>query len=198
CAMTGRPIRSPKPIGMSCGDYPGHPCMGLVDGRRLPAPVGLPNPNSGRSSEWIGRVCDLVLGGGETRRVGPAPVGHCSGAVAHLAAWASPELAYAGAKWCAHGLLPRVQLLPLTPEVAVGSTRLPGAFHRDPADQLIVATARHYDCPLVTLDQLIRAYPPGPTRHRFSKIPSPRRISSRKLGSRAAAKRFLAMLSLDG
>src|SRR5262249_29306011 len=38
----------------------------------------------------------------------------------------------------------------------------------------------------------------GPTRHRFSKIPSPRRISSRKLGSRAAAKRFLAMLSLDG
>ncbi len=39
---------------------------------------------------------------------------------------------------------------------------------------------------------------PGPTRHRFSKIPSPRRISSRKLGSRAAAKRFRAMLSLDG
>ena len=31
---------------------------------------------------------------------------------------------------------------------------------------------------------------PGPTHHRFSRIPSPRRISSRKLGSRAAAKRF--------
>jgi eukaryotic-like serine/threonine-protein kinase len=42
------------------------------------------------------------------------------------------------------------------------------------------------------------AYSPGPTRHRFSKIPSPCRISSRKLGSRAAAKRFRAMLSLDG
>jgi PIN domain nuclease of toxin-antitoxin system len=36
---------------------------------------------------------------------------------------------------------------------------LPGSFHRDPADQLIVATARHDDCPLVTLDRLIRGYP---------------------------------------
>jgi len=41
-------------------------------------------------------------------------------------------------------------------------------------------------------------YLPGPTRHRFSIMPSPRRISSRKPASRAAAKRFLAMLSLDG
>jgi PIN domain nuclease of toxin-antitoxin system len=30
---------------------------------------------------------------------------------------------------------------------------------RDPADQMIVATARIYDCPLVTLDGKIRAYP---------------------------------------
>jgi PIN domain nuclease of toxin-antitoxin system len=55
-------------------------------------------------------------------------------------------------RWLAQGLVP-VQLLPLSPEVAVGSTQLPGSFHRDPADQMIVATARHYDCPLVTLDQ---------------------------------------------
>jgi PIN domain nuclease of toxin-antitoxin system len=62
-------------------------------------------------------------------------------------------------QWLAGALQPPVVLLPLTPEVAVGSTRLPGTFHRDPADQLIVATARHYDCLLVTLDRLIRAYP---------------------------------------
>ncbi len=61
-------------------------------------------------------------------------------------------------QWLAQALAPPVQLLTLSPEVAVGSTRLPGTFHRDPADQLIVATARHYDCPLVTLDRLIRAY----------------------------------------
>jgi PIN domain nuclease of toxin-antitoxin system len=41
----------------------------------------------------------------------------------------------------------------------VASTQLPGAFHRDPADQLIVATARVYDVPLVTLDGKIRDYP---------------------------------------
>lgn len=61
--------------------------------------------------------------------------------------------------WLIQALQPPVQLLPLTPEVAVGSTQLPGVFHRDPADQLIVATARFYDCRLVTLDRLIRAYP---------------------------------------
>jgi PIN domain nuclease of toxin-antitoxin system len=62
-------------------------------------------------------------------------------------------------QWLAQALQPPVLLLPLTPEVAVGSTTLPGTFHRDPADQLIVATARHFDCPLVTDDRLIRAYP---------------------------------------
>ncbi len=37
---------------------------------------------------------------------------------------------------------PGIQLLALTPEIAIESTRLPGEFHRDPADQIIVATAR--------------------------------------------------------
>jgi hypothetical protein len=38
----------------------------------------------------------------------------------------------------------------------------------------------------------------GSTHHRFSRIPSPRRISSRESGSRAAAERFLAMLNFAG
>jgi PIN domain nuclease of toxin-antitoxin system len=54
---------------------------------------------------------------------------------------------------------PGIQLLPLTPQIAVTSTQLPQPFHRDPADQIIVATARLYQCPLVTMDTLIRAYP---------------------------------------
>ena len=61
-------------------------------------------------------------------------------------------------QWLKQALQPPILLLPLGPEVAVGSTQLPGIFHRDPADQLIVATARHYNCPLVTLDRLIRSY----------------------------------------
>ena len=51
-----------------------------------------------------------------------------------------------------------VSLLQITPEIAVASANLPGGFHRDPADQIIVATARVYDCPLVTLDGRIRKY----------------------------------------
>jgi len=35
-----------------------------------------------------------------------------------------------------------VTMHPLTPEICVESTELPGVFHGDPADQLIVATAR--------------------------------------------------------
>lgn len=54
---------------------------------------------------------------------------------------------------------PGMRLLELSPEIAVESTQLPGAFHRDPADQILVATARVHGCPLVTLDQKIRAYP---------------------------------------
>jgi len=54
---------------------------------------------------------------------------------------------------------PGTRLLELTPQIAVESTQLPGTFQRDPADQIIVATARIYNCPIVTLDERILAYP---------------------------------------
>jgi PIN domain nuclease of toxin-antitoxin system len=54
---------------------------------------------------------------------------------------------------------PGVELLGLTPEIVVESTQLPGTFHRDPADQLIVATARVEGMALATCDQKLLAYP---------------------------------------
>lgn len=54
---------------------------------------------------------------------------------------------------------PGVTLLPLTPEIAIEATSLPGDFHRDPADQIIVATARVNECPLVSTDRQIINYP---------------------------------------
>jgi len=54
---------------------------------------------------------------------------------------------------------PGVRLLDLSPHVCVESTQLPGTFHRDPADQIIVATARVFDAPLVTVDARILSYP---------------------------------------
>lgn len=53
---------------------------------------------------------------------------------------------------------PGIRLLPLTPEIAIESTQLPDEFHRDPADQIIVATARILDCSLLTADSKIIAY----------------------------------------
>ena len=52
-----------------------------------------------------------------------------------------------------------IRLLDLTPQIAIESTQLPGEFHRDPADQIIVATARIHDCPLLTVDDKILDYP---------------------------------------
>ncbi|MEM7534048.1 MAG: type II toxin-antitoxin system VapC family toxin [Chloroflexota bacterium] len=51
-----------------------------------------------------------------------------------------------------------IQVLPLSPEIALESCNLPGEFHKDPADQIIVATARIYNVPLVTKDGKIRKY----------------------------------------
>ncbi len=54
--------------------------------------------------------------------------------------------------------LPNTILLPLSPRIAVESNNLPGEFHRDPADRIIVATARVYNCPLITYDSKILEY----------------------------------------
>lgn len=69
-------------------------------------------------------------------------------------------LPYPLEEWLDQALVyPGITLLNLTPQICVESTQLPGDFHRDPADQIIVATARVYDCPLVTVDSKILAYP---------------------------------------
>jgi PIN domain nuclease of toxin-antitoxin system len=54
--------------------------------------------------------------------------------------------------------IPTLHLLPATPQILLDSTRLPGAFHPDPADRIIVATARAYATNLLTTDRKILAY----------------------------------------
>jgi len=66
----------------------------------------------------------------------------------HINTWIEGALAYPG-----------VRLLDLTPGIVIESTRLPTPFHRDPADQLIVATARVLDIPLLSADTKLVAYP---------------------------------------
>ncbi len=49
--------------------------------------------------------------------------------------------------------MPGVTLAALEPEIAVESTRLPFTMHPDPADRILVATARHLGATLVTADR---------------------------------------------
>jgi PIN domain nuclease of toxin-antitoxin system len=51
-----------------------------------------------------------------------------------------------------------VRFMPVDIDVAINSVKLPGEFHKDPADRMIVATARKFAAPLVTRDEKIRAY----------------------------------------
>jgi len=53
---------------------------------------------------------------------------------------------------------PAIREAALTPEIAVDASYLPGDMHGDPADRLLVATARHLGIPLVTRDTRIIAY----------------------------------------
>lgn len=49
-----------------------------------------------------------------------------------------------------------VEVLPLDVEVVIALDGLPVGFHGDPADRLIVATARAHGIPLATHDRRIR------------------------------------------
>ncbi len=52
-----------------------------------------------------------------------------------------------------------VKFLPVDVDIANKSVVLPGEFHKDPADRMIVATARKLAAPLVTKDEKIKSYP---------------------------------------
>ncbi|MDT8368275.1 MAG: type II toxin-antitoxin system VapC family toxin [Longimicrobiales bacterium] len=56
---------------------------------------------------------------------------------------------------------PGVRLLPLSPEIAIESTRLPGAPHGDRADRILMACARHLGGRLATCDGEILNYSEG-------------------------------------
>ena len=53
--------------------------------------------------------------------------------------------------------IPGEKLVPLEPEIAVASTRLPFEMHADPADRILVATARYLGATLVTADGALLA-----------------------------------------
>jgi PIN domain nuclease of toxin-antitoxin system len=64
------------------------------------------------------------------------------------------------ADWFRMALPPnRVKVIELSPEVSIDATRLPEWSHKDPGDQLVVATARTHRLTVVTSDGKILSYP---------------------------------------
>jgi PIN domain nuclease of toxin-antitoxin system len=61
--------------------------------------------------------------------------------------------------WSAVESIECVSVVPVSPRLAVQSVRLPGEFHKDPADRMIVALARELNAPLLTADGKIQGYP---------------------------------------
>lgn len=53
---------------------------------------------------------------------------------------------------------PGISLSPLTPEIAADSVNLPDTFNGDPADRIIVSTARTLNAELLTFDKKILNY----------------------------------------
>lgn len=53
---------------------------------------------------------------------------------------------------------PGVVTATLTPAIAIAATTLPGRFHADPADRILIATSAAYGAQLVTRDEAIREY----------------------------------------
>lgn len=60
--------------------------------------------------------------------------------------------------WLKAAVPHHVQVLPLTSDIIVESTRLPEFPVNDPADQLIVATARVHKLTLLTTDTKLKGY----------------------------------------
>jgi PIN domain nuclease of toxin-antitoxin system len=53
---------------------------------------------------------------------------------------------------------PAVKMAAFTANIAIAASQLPEPLHGDPADRLLIATARHLAMPIVTRDARIIAY----------------------------------------
>ncbi|MCK5242779.1 type II toxin-antitoxin system VapC family toxin [bacterium] len=54
--------------------------------------------------------------------------------------------------------VPGILVEPMNEKIAIDSTRLPGDFHGDPADRIVVSTARYLDARIITHDKAIIKY----------------------------------------
>lgn len=79
--------------------------------------------------------------------------------IAMLAARGRVELDMSVREWVGQSLARSgLGLADLTPDIMIEAYELPGPFHDDPADRMIIATARLREAMLLTHDRLLLAY----------------------------------------
>ncbi len=104
------------------------------------------------------RACSLLRSPGEGSRFLLSAISPWE--LAKLVEKGRLTLSCSGEVWLRAALdMPGLALVPLSPEIAWQSMNLPPPFHDDPADQIIVATARATNAAIITKDHLIRSYP---------------------------------------
>jgi PIN domain nuclease of toxin-antitoxin system len=69
------------------------------------------------------------------------------------------------AAWLRGAVATHIHVLPITPDVVADAMQLPDFPNRDPADELIVATARVHNLTLVTSDSKLKGYRHARIRH---------------------------------
>ena len=114
--------------------------LDLATGRRLPSPAAraLREAIDGREA-WVSAIVAMEI----AQKAWTGKLG-----------LNSPAAAWFGRVLRQIGLRP----LRLSAHVALAAYALPEPFHRDPADRLIVATARGLGAPILTCDRRILAY----------------------------------------
>lgn len=87
--------------------------------------------------------------------------------VSPITGWEVGVLSYAGKLrflpdpqgWFARLMaLPAIQEAPFSGAIAIAAYQLPGVLHNDPADRMLIATARHLNVPILTRDRKIIDY----------------------------------------
>lgn len=79
---------------------------------------------------------------------------------AMMAARRKIELQITPAEWLSYAVEKTgIRVMELSPNIAIEACSLPGNFHKDPADRIIVATARVNNMALITKDTKIIEYP---------------------------------------
>ena len=107
-------------------------------------------------------ILDLIVESGMSDGVYVSPISAWEiGLLARPRAGRRPRIAFTPdpQSWFA-GLMgqPIIRPAPFTAEIVLSASFLPNGLHNDPADRLLIATARHMGVPLVTRDDKILDY----------------------------------------